>query len=266
MGSSASSGHDGQLMTLTMCYRLTTGAFLLPFAFAAENCPNISRKLVLLASLLLYCSAVGLAAISVDGVFLDFMLGMAGVACAAHIANSVSLLNTAYPGSSLRKKIAFAVFLSGGNPLGTLLGGLGSAIVTERLIWRATFCLIATIFTPFLFLGLLVVPGDPRRLQTGQYETKTSAENRLGWRHFDWAAVVLLPTSVGLLATGLTFIPEVEWTTLYMHLVFALGIISFVSFVIWENTTSSPMMPATIWKNTTLALVRCGVPRGAHHR
>ncbi len=166
--------------------RLTTGVFLLPLAFVVDKRRWWTCKTLLLASLTAYCLFVGLAAISMNGVYLDVMLAMAGVVCASHIPIAVSMLSMAYPSPSCRKNLVFAFFVAGGNPLAIIFGGVGSGLVTMKYTWRAAFCLLAGTFVVILVLAFLAVPPNlclpggepPRGRDSGNASAGATARRR----------------------------------------------------------------------------------------
>ncbi len=247
-----------------MSRRLTTGAFLLPLAFLVDNCSWISPKYLLLGTLSVYCILAGLAAVSMNGIFLDVMMGFAGIACAAHIPTAVSILSSVYPIPSRRKNIVFALFLTGSNPLGIIFGGVGSGLSAMRFTWRAAFCFLAAVFVIIVILGFWAIPNISRTGENGLQCEKGPADpeslvpasqKELTMKSFDWAAFFFLVVGVTLLTSGLTIAPEVGWTTPYVWLILAIGFLALVGLIIWENLYISPMVPPLVWRDKTLLLV-----------
>lgn len=138
--------------------------FLLPVAHVAERCPSVSRKTMLIVSILIYSLAMGAATLTRNGIVLDTILGVAGLACAAHVPITSSILTSIYPVPSTRRHCVFTFFLAGGNAFAVVLGSLGSGLVNVSLDgdWRASFIYIATLYALVSIVSALVIPNIPR--------------------------------------------------------------------------------------------------------
>lgn len=164
---------------LTSALRRLIGAiFLLPVSQIVDRCPNISRKYVLIASLVLFSLALGLATLVQDGILLDFMLGIAGFACAAHIPITSSLLSSVYSAPSTRRYCVFTFFLAGGNAFAVVFGSLGSGLISVSFDgnWRATLVYMAVMYAAVAVLACLAVPNMPRTHPT--YIITSGSEDR----------------------------------------------------------------------------------------
>ncbi|KAH7026250.1 major facilitator superfamily domain-containing protein [Microdochium trichocladiopsis] len=124
---------------------LTTGAFLLPFGHISDRCSAISRKSLLMISLLAFSLLAGATSFATNGITLDILSGLAGVACAANIPIAVGILSLAYSVPSRRKNMAFSSFLTG-TPAATIIGGLGSGGLAQKLSWKAPFVCLAVLY------------------------------------------------------------------------------------------------------------------------
>lgn len=147
---------------------LTGAIFLLPIAHIADRCPRISRKSILTASIMLFSLTVGLAALTRNGIVLDMLLGIAGLACAAHTPIMSSLLTSIYSVPSTRRHCVLTFFLAGGNAFSVTFGGVGAGLVTTAMEgeWRGSFVYVAILYAAVAMLGWLVIPNLPRTHST----------------------------------------------------------------------------------------------------
>lgn len=132
----------------------------------ADCAPIASRKFILVATLAVFSLSMGLATVSPNGVVFDIMLGLSGLASAAHIPIVSSLLASIYTIPSTRRQCVFTFFLAGGNAFAVLFGGLGSGLVDTVLEgdWRASFFYIATLFAAVAIAAMIVIPNMPPEL------------------------------------------------------------------------------------------------------
>lgn len=139
-----------------------------------------SRKFILIATLAVFSLSMGLATFSPNGIVFDLMLGLSGLASAAHIPIVSSLLASIYPVPSTRRHCVFTFFLAGGNAFAVLFGGLGSGLVDTVLEgnWRASFTYIATLFAAVAIAGLFVIPNMPPELPVPPISRSQSEDQR----------------------------------------------------------------------------------------
>lgn len=151
-------------MPLLNFYSLTGAIFLLPIAHIADRCPNISRKAILIFTLTLFSLTMGLTTVTSNGIILDIILGVAGLACSAHIPIMSSLLTSIYVYPSTRRHCVLTFFLAGGNAFSVIFGGVGSGIVNMAVEgdWRGSFIYVAVLYAIVAVIGALVIPDAPR--------------------------------------------------------------------------------------------------------
>lgn len=252
--------------------RLMTGCFLLPMSYLVENTRCVSRRSILFGTLAVFCVLVGVGACATDGLFLDMVSALAGLACACHIPTAISILSSAYPVPCRRKNMAFAFFLAGANPGGVILGGLGGGLVESRFTWRGSYVYVAAVFGLVAVVAWLAVPTFPRTgepaaaaaaavtADTGNLSWSTDAEKHEPPRQqrFNWVAVLFLACGVGTVTASLTLAPETPdgWATPYIFLLLVVGILCLACFVLWEGINPAPLVPSVLWRNRTLMLVR----------
>jgi MFS family permease len=235
-----------------------TGAFLIPFGHLADICPILSRKYILILSLTAFSLIVAFTSFSSTGVVVDIMSGLAGLACAAIIPTAVGILSLVYPEPSRRKNIVFSSFLMG-NPVATIVGGLGTGGVASAFNWKATFIFLGILYAFVTILSWWIVPNVSESRSMRQAEhfdgvspfvsvSKEAPDLRLVLQKFDWMGLFLLLTGVLMFTVALTIGPEgpQPWKTPTVILLLTLGLLCIGSFVMWESSTRAPMIPPAI--------------------
>lgn len=257
-----------------------TGAFLIPFGHLADICPVLTRKHLLILSLTAFSLIVAFTSFANNGIVVDIMTGLAGLACAATIPIAVGILSLVYPEPSRRKNIVFSTFLMG-NPAATILGGLGTGSVATTFNWKATFIFLGILYALITVLSWWIVPNvsesrSDMKIQGSQHNHVVNSfvlvsDNSPSFgsvlQKFDWVGLFLLVTGVLMFTVALTIGPEgpQPWKTPTVILLLILGLLFIGSFTMWETATSTPMIPPAIWDNITVVLVRidrgCAVVR-----
>ncbi|KAI0472853.1 major facilitator superfamily domain-containing protein [Xylariaceae sp. FL0804] len=249
---------------------LTTGAFLLPFGHVADTCRVLPRKTLLVTSLGAFAALVACTALARDGIVLDVISGLTGVACAANVPMAVGILSLAYPVSSRRKNMAFSSFLMG-TPAATIIGGLGSGALAFEISWKAPFLCLSALYAAVSILTWVLVPNVPEKRPgpqnaelrirpdsngqpTAIFEEPKKAPTLL---HFDWFGLFLLITGVLLFTVSLSIGPQgpEPWKTPTVILLLTLGILILGCFILWENVTKVPMIPPSLWDSWNVTLI-----------
>ncbi|KAB5525753.1 major facilitator superfamily domain-containing protein [Coniochaeta sp. 2T2.1] len=246
---------------------LAAGALFLPMTVFVERFRRVSRRTVLVGSLVVYAVLVGVCAASVNGAFLDCFLAVAGVMFALHLPTAMSILESAYPYRSRRKTVATGFFLASGNPTAIVLGSLLSGDVARHFGWRGSFVFLSVLSALAAVLALIVVPNFDRRSNLkivrkgkgvedeedaeGEEESTETTGGRLD---FDWRGMTLLILAVGLFTVALTSAPESHggWSTPYIWLLFALSVVCLGMFVYWEKVSPRPLIPPPVWDHPGL--------------
>ncbi|KAI1380718.1 MFS general substrate transporter [Hypoxylon crocopeplum] len=249
---------------------LTTGAFLLPFGYIADTCPVLPRKTLLIFSLISFCLLVSCTSFSRNGIVLDAISALTGIACAANVPIAVGILSLVYPTPSRRKNMVFSSFLMG-TPAATIIGGLGSGALALKMSWKAPFIALAALYAIVSGLAFIFVPNvsEPETVQQRpelriraepesfpMLSVETS-ERKSPFLQFDWLGLFLLITGLLLFTVALTIGPQgpEPWKTPTVILLLTLGVLSLGCFLLWENVTRTPMIPPSIWENLTVTLV-----------
>ncbi|KAI1211661.1 MFS general substrate transporter [Annulohypoxylon truncatum] len=259
-----------QIAWTTASSGLTTGAFLLPFGYIADTCSFLPRKTLLIISLVAFSLLVSSTSLSPNGIVLDAISGLTGIACAANVPIAVGILSLVYPKPSRRKNIVFSSFLMG-TPAATIIGGLGSGASALQFGWKAPFIALAILYSAICGLACIFVPNipEPETLRERD-EVHIIAEpeafpmlsietpkRKSPFLEFDWVGLLLLVSGLLLFTVALTIGPQgpEPWKTPTVILLLILGILSLGCFLLWEKVTRSPMIPPSIWENLTVTLV-----------
>lgn len=261
-------------ITANMSTRLTTGAFLIPFGHLADVCPILSRKYLLILSLTAFSLVVAFTSFSRSGVVIDIMCGLAGLACAAIIPIAVGILSLVYPVPSRRKNIVFSSFLVG-NPAATIIGGLGTGALSTSFNWKAAFIFLGIMYALITILCWIVVPNvsESRPDLDVQEEQQLDIADPMAHiphetpnfgaalHRFDWIGLFVLVAGVLMLTIALTIGPEGSkpWKTPAVILLLTLGLLFVGCFIMWESSTSTPMIPPAVWRSNSVCLVSWSV-------
>ncbi|KAI1484762.1 major facilitator superfamily domain-containing protein [Biscogniauxia mediterranea] len=260
-----------QLAWSTASSGLTTGAFLLPFGHIADTFPVLPRKTLLIVSLAAFATLVACTSLSPNGIVLDVVSGLTGIACAANIPIALGILSLTYPDSSRRKNLVFSSFLMG-TPAATIIGGLGSGALALEISWKAPFISLAALYAAVSALAWVLVPNvsEPPPVLEEKAELRFITERNTlpvilvetprrtaSLLQFDWVGLLLLLAGVLLFTISLTIGPEgpEPWKTPTVILLLTLGVLSFGCFILWENVTKTPMIPPSIWEDWSVTLV-----------
>jgi MFS family permease len=253
------------LLTWLPATRLTSGSFLLLFGRSADM---FGRRIQLLSSLFVFTvSALG-TGFSDTPITLILLNAIMGLASASAIPSAQGVLGSIYDRPSKRKNYAFACF-SAGNHLGFVFSSIFSGIAAHILGWRASFWLLAIIYLVVFVGACFVCPADDSSPPPMTLDLM---------KQFDFVAVVLATTGIGLLATGIRYersttfailrfgcslvlsysigpdAPD-KWSTPYVIAFLVVGVVLMAAFVWWECRFEYPLMPISIWRDRDFCLV-----------
>lgn len=223
---------------------LTCGSFMLLFGRLADL---FGRKTLFIGSMFAFAVFALAAGFCNDGISLDAVNGLMGLAGAAVVPPATGSLGTIYPKPSKRKNYAFACF-SAGNPLGFVLGGIGSGVATLLFGWRASFWLLAIIYLMVTIMAFFYVPADT---------TEKLPLNRETLERFDLVGAILGITGVALFTAALTLggsAPD-GWRTSYVIALLVIGFFILVGFVLYELRYPYPVMPMSIWRDRDFSIL-----------
>jgi MFS family permease len=215
---------------------------------------------MLVASLTAFALLVGVTSFSQNGIVLDVLSSMTGIACAASIPTSLGILSLMYPVPSRRRNLAFSSFLMG-TPAATIIGGLSSGALAMKISWKAPFIILAGLYAIVSFLAWFLVPdvsmdaNVDEQLDIGLLSESGSSpiipvkkypESDL--LSFDWLGSFLLLAGVLLFTVALTIGPQglEPWKTPTVILLLTLGLLLLGCFILWESVTEYPIVPPSV--------------------
>lgn len=227
---------------------LTAGAFQLAVGQLADL---LGRKMIFICGMGSFAALILLASFAQNPLWMDIVLGFAGISCAMVVPPAVGILGAAYGPPSKRKNLAFSAF-SAGNPLGFVLGSITCGIATRIFNWRASFILIAILWAVFTLTAFWAVPSGVE-----SFAKDEPLKQRVSgfFKRFDTLGAVLTFLGTGLLAAGLTQGPSDGWTSPLVLCLMVIGVVLIAAFIFWETKYPDPLMPPHIWKDKNFSLV-----------
>ncbi|GAB7356859.1 hypothetical protein MBLNU459_g7729t1 [Dothideomycetes sp. NU459] len=223
---------------------LAGGAFLLFFGRIADL---FGRKALTVGSLFLFAILALGAGFCRTPIALDTINGVMGLVTAAAVPAAQGILGVTYNKPSKRKNYAFACY-SAGNPIGFVLGTIFSGIATDIFSWRASFWLLAIIYLIFGCFAIWTIPKESTAKQPFTWQTL---------KEFDVLGTILTIAGIGTFCAALSSgdTASHSWKTGYILALLLAGVILIITFILWENYASQPLLPMSIWKNRNFSLV-----------
>ncbi|KAL5000081.1 major facilitator superfamily domain-containing protein [Aspergillus recurvatus] len=217
-------------------YGLTQGTFVLMSGRLGDVYGH--RKMLLGGGAwLVLCSFVG-AFVHTNFFAFVTMRALAGVGGACIMPNAVAMIAITNPPGRVRN--LSLGFFAASAPLGGYFSALFLGAFMEHTHWRWFFtfvaCLGAVIFIPLWLLSS---------------NQATSSRNE----KIDWLGAALGTSSLILFNFVWNQAPSVGWSTPYEIALLVLSVILFSLFIIWEHKTSHPIMPPSIFKAPSFAIL-----------
>ena len=157
-----------------------------------------------------------------------------GVGSAGTMAVSPAMLVAAFPPEQRGRALGFnAVVVGLGISLGPTLGG----VITEHFGWR-------WIFYVNVPLGILGVVASLRVLPHETAETR---------QRVDWVGALLLAAGLGGLTAGLSFGPELGWTSAPLLVCAVLAVAGISGLVARVLLADQPLVDPRLWQNRVFA-------------
>lgn len=237
----------GELSWFPAAYSLTVGTFVL----IAGQLGDIHghRKLFVGGWLwfALWSLLAGLTVYTASTVFFDVCRAMQGVGPAVLLPNSLAILGRAYaPGR--RKDMVFALFASTA-PTGFLCGAIFGSLLAEHVWWPWGFWITSIVCALISVLAVIVIPSES---VARTEDTPT----------FDSIGAILGVCGLVLVNFAWNQAPLVGWSTPYIGVALATGLLSLAGFAWHESRIRHPLLPPEILKNgaavCTMACVALG--------
>lgn len=197
---------------------------------------RLGHKRAFLFGVTVFVLASVLSALAESGGWLITMRAIQGIGGAFMMPSTNALVTNAFPDKERGKALGIyvalaAIFLA----LGPLLGGF----LTQVFSWRAVFWINFPIALISIFLAISSVPGW----------TRTEKLN------IDWLGFFISILFISGFVLGFMEGPNWGWTSLSSISLFLFSTLSLVSFIVWENKTSNPLVELTLFKNLTFSIL-----------
>ncbi|KAL4763747.1 major facilitator superfamily domain-containing protein [Aspergillus foveolatus] len=217
-------------------YGLTQGTFVLMSGRLGDVYGH--RKMLLGGGAwLVLCSFVG-AFVHTNFFAFVTMRALAGVGGACIMPNAVAMIAITNPPGRVRN--LSLGFFAASAPLGGYFSALFLGVFMEHTHWRWFFtfvaCLGAVIFIPLWLLS---------------NSQATSSRNE----KIDWLGAALGTSALILFNFVWNQAPSVGWSTPYEIALLVLSVILFSFFIIWEHKISHPIMPPSIFRAPSFAIL-----------
>lgn len=197
---------------------------------------RLGHKRAFLFGVTVFVLASVLSALAESGGWLITMRAIQGIGGAFMMPSTNALVTNAFSDKERGKALGIyvalaAIFLA----LGPLLGGF----LTQVFSWRAVFWINFPIALISIFLAISSVPGW----------TRTEKLN------IDWLGFFISILFISGFVLGFMEGPNWGWTSLSSISLFLFSTLSLVSFIVWENKTSNPLVELTLFKNLTFSIL-----------
>jgi EmrB/QacA subfamily drug resistance transporter len=207
-------------------YLLTLGSLIL---IAGSFSDLFGRKRILALGLLGFAVASILCAVAPNSTFLILARGLQGIAGALLVPSSLALIISAFSGPAQGKAIGSWTAWTGISFIvGPLLGGLLVDISSWRLIFAINLLPIA--ITLWLMKQLKL------------------KENTNKQKSIDYPGAILCAVGLGGPVYALIEQPYYGWASARIYLPLLVGVMTFLSFLVYEQRVKNPMLPLGLFK------------------
>ena len=221
------SGSD--LSWILNSHMLFFAGMLLPMGAISDY---FGHRRVLIAGLLIFGLASGVAAASEEVYQIVVMRSIMGVAAAALVPTTLAIVSETFPERSEFRQ-AVGVW-SAAAPAGGIVGLVGAGMVVKFFSWGAIFLLPL----PFVLAGLI-----------GAVFVVPSTKKTASARPFDPMGALLGMVSVGAFVYGVIEAPNNGWSSAVVLGMFVISGCAAVCFVYWERWTQHPVLKLEYFKN-----------------
>ena len=231
------SGSD--LQWIVDSYALFFAGMLLPLGAIGDY---LGRRKVLIAGLLFFGLATGIAAAAEEAYQIIVMRAIMGTAAALIMPATLSILTEVFTKRELPKAIAVWAAFAGA---GGMIGPIGAGLVLKWFWWGGVFALTIPLVLVGLFGAIFVVP---------------SSRNGNGAHPFDPLGALLSIIIIGAFVFGVIEGPNYGWTNMAILGMFIITALAGTLFYFWEKKVSHPMLDPSYFRiplspNTPLSLI-----------
>lgn len=220
------SGSD--LQWIVDSYALFFAGMLLPLGAIGDY---FGRRKALIAGLLIFGIATGIAATAEAAYQIIVMRAIMGTAAALIMPATLSILTEVFSKRELPKAIAVWAAFAGA---GGMIGPLGAGLVLKWFWWGGVFALTIPLVLVGLFGAILVVP---------------SSRNGNGVHPFDPLGALLSIVIIGAFVFGVIEGPNYGWTNNAILGMFIIAALAGVLFYFWEKKVPHPMLDPVYFKS-----------------
>ena len=220
------SGSD--LQWIVDSYALFFAGMLLPLGAIGDH---FGRRKALVAGLLIFGVATGIAAASTAAYQIVIMRAIMGTAAALIMPATLSILTEVFSKRELPKAIAVWAAFAGA---GGMIGPLGAGLVLKWFWWGGVFALTIPLVLVGLFGAIFVVP---------------SSRNGNGVHPFDPLGALLSIVIIGAFVFGVIEGPNYGWTDGAILGMFVIAALAGILFYFWEKKVPHPMLDPVYFKS-----------------
>lgn len=208
------------LAWMVAIYVLCFAGLLLPAGAVGDR---FGRKGTLQCGLAIFAVAASLGAFSGATWELIVARAVMGIGAALILPGTLSILATVFPPAERQKAIAIWAAVAGGS---VAISIIWSGAMLEHFWWGAIFLGMAFVAAAALAVGFFLLP-------TSRHSEKA---------RLDPVGAALSVIAVTGLLYGLIEAPDNGWTAGQILAAFVVGIVGVASFVVWERSSSNPML------------------------
>lgn len=220
------SGSD--LQWIVDSYALFFAGMLLPLGAIGDY---FGRRRVLIAGLLIFGVATGIAAASTAAYQIIVMRAIMGTAAALIMPATLSILTEVFSKRELPKAIAVWAAFAGA---GGMIGPVGAGLVLKWFWWGGVFALTIPLVLVGLFGAICVVP---------------SSRNGNGEHPFDPLGALLSIVIIGAFVFGVIEGPNYGWTDSAILGMFIIAALAGIIFYFWEKKVPHPMLDPNYFRS-----------------
>ena len=227
LGDSASA-----LQWIVVSYALVFAALLLPAGALGDR---FGRKLALLIGLVVFATGSLISGLGTATAQVIVGRVITGVGAAFVMPATLSLLTTIFPPEERRKAIAmWAGFAGAGGALGPIVSGA----LLERYWWGSA-----------VLVNVPIVAGV---IAAVWYFSPTSRDPEV--TPLDPLGALLSLVGLGSLVFAIIQGGEWGWSDQLVLIAFAVAVVTLVGFLLWERTTSHPMLPLDLFRDRRMSV------------
>lgn len=188
------------------------------------------RKRVLIGGLVGFGAASLLCALAPNVTFLIIARALQGIAGALLVPSSLALIISTFSGTAQGKAIGSWTAWTG---ISFIIGPLIGGVLVDSASWRLVFAINLIPIAVTLWLLKLIAKEPPHRHDAS----------------VDILGAVLCAIGLGASVYALIEQPRLGWSNPLIYLSLALGICTFISFLLYERRTKDPMLPLNLFRH-----------------